>query len=277
MEKLLLEPREIAKTCIEAGMKKSNLESGKMLILGILAGMFVGLGAHGSIVAMQSLGENVDVGLAKFLGASIFPAGIILVILAGAELFTGNCLISISVMAERAALGKMLKNWTVVYFGNFAGSILLVWLMLGSGLYASEAVSAKAIGIAEGKAALTFGEAVIRGVLCNMLVVLAVWMQAGAKTAAGKIAALWFPVMLFVLSGFEHSIANMYFLPLAKLLGLDISWASIWMGNLLPVTIGNIIGGAVVVPLSYWLAYGKEKRGGDFDAERAGKQAIEIC
>lgn len=258
MEKKFLTPPEIAEAWISIGIKKSNLKITNMLLLAVFAGMFIGFGAHADIIVIQTLGKNVDVGLAKFLGAAVFPVGIMLVILAGAELFTGNNLITLAVMDKKLATSKMMKNWIVVYIGNFIGSILLAFLLYKSGLYTQEAVTVKAIGIAEGKCALTLSQAIIRGILCNILVVLACWIQVAATNVIGKIFALWFPIMLFVLSGFEHSVANMFFIPLGKFLGANITWTQIWLNNLIPVTIGNIIGGAVVVPFVYWYVYVKK-------------------
>lgn len=255
MDKSYLTPPEIAKTWINLGVKKTNIETTKVLLLGILAGIFIGFGAHADIVVIQTLGKNIDIGFAKFLGAAVFPVGIMLVVMAGAELFTGNNLISLAVMDKTTTTSKMIKNWIIVYIGNFLGSILLVLLLVKSGLYSSEAVSMKAIAIAESKCSLTVSQAIIRGVLCNILVVLACWMQAGSKNIIGKIFALWFPVMLFVLSGFEHSIANMFFIPLGKFLGSNITWSQIWFNNLIPVTIGNVIGGSVIIPVFYWYIY----------------------
>ena len=269
MEKLFLTPGEITQAWIGIGKKKANLEIGKMLVLGIIAGMFIGLGAHADIVIVQTIGKNVDVGLAKFLGGAVFPVGIMLVVIAGAELFTGNCLISLAVMDKKTTLGKMLRNWSVVYAGNLIGSVFLAYMLYKSGLYAPEAMSEKALAIASGKLSLTFAQAVIRGIFCNVLVVLAVWMQAGAKDISGKILAMWFPVMLFVLSGFEHSVANMYFIPLGKFLGANITWPQIWMVNLIPVTIGNIIGGAILIPGVYWYTYAYQKH--EIEQKRFGK------
>jgi formate/nitrite transporter len=272
MEKLFLTPDQITKAWIGIGKKKADLEIGKMLLLGILAGTFIGLGAHADIVIVQTMGKNVDLGLAKFMGAAVFPVGIMLVVIAGAELFTGNCLISLAVMDKKTSLGKMLKNWSLVYAGNLIGSVLLALLLVKSGLYAPEAMSEKALAIASGKLSLTFSQAVIRGIFCNVLVVLAVWMQAGAKDISGKILAMWFPVMLFVLSGFEHSVANMYFIPLGKFLGANITWPQIWMVNLIPVTIGNIIGGAILIPGVYWYTYAYQKR--EIEPNRCGKRVF---
>ncbi len=269
MGKLFLTPGEITKAWIEIGKKKADLEIAKMLLLGILAGIFIGLGAHADIVIVQTLGKNVDLGLATFMGAAVFPVGIMLVVIAGAELFTGNCLISLAVMDKRTSLVKMLKNWSLVYTGNFIGSVILAYMLSKSGLYAPEAMSEKALAVASGKLSLTFTQAVIRGIFCNVLVVLAVWMQTGAKDISGKILAMWFPVMLFVLSGFEHSVANMYFIPLGKFLGAHITWPQIWMANLIPVTIGNIIGGAGIIPIAYWYSYAYQKR--EMEPKRFGK------
>lgn len=253
--KLIDSPAIIAKLTVNSGIKKANLSILKMLLLGILAGMFIGFGAHADIIVIQTLGKSVDVGFAKFLGAAVFPVGIMLVVMAGAELFTGNNLMTLAVMEKEITIGQMLKNWFFVYVGNFIGSVLLALLLSKSGLYGTEATASKAISISEAKISLTFSNAIIRAIFCNVLVVLAVWMQAGAKDMIGKIFALWFPVMLFVLSGYEHSIANMFFIPLGKFLGAEMSWADIWINNLIPVTIGNIIGGSIFIPIIYNIVY----------------------
>jgi formate/nitrite transporter len=221
--------------------------------------MFIGLGAHADIIVVQTLGKTVDVSLAKFVGASVFPVGIMLVVIAGAELFTGNCLISLSVINRDEKLMKLIKTLALVFFGNFIGAIVLAYMLSVSGLYGSDA-TAKAISIANAKVDLSFTEAVIRVIFCNVLVVLAVWMQAGAKDISGKLLSSWFPVMLFVLSGFEHSIANLFFIPHGIFLGADISWSQMWISNIIPVTIGNIIGGAVLMPVVYWYVYIRESR-----------------
>lgn len=259
MEKKILSPSEIVEVWVATGEKKANLTVGKMIILGIFAGMFIGFGAHADIVVIQTLGGKVDIGLAKLFGASVFPVGIMLVIMAGAELFTGNNLMTLSVLENRITFKQMFKNWIFVYIGNFIGSILLAVLLSSSGLYASQAMADKAIAIANAKINLTFAQALIRAFLCNILVVLACWMQAGSKDMIGKIFSLWFPIMLFVLAGFEHSIANMFFVPLGKFIGADISWGQIWLCNLIPVTLGNIVGGSLFVPFAYHYIYLQKK------------------
>ncbi len=254
MEKRLLTPAEVAQATVNGGVKKANLTSIKMILLGIFAGMFIGFGAHADITVIQTLGKTVDVGLAKFMGAAVFPVGLMLVVMCGAELFTGNNLMSLAVMSKKITISQMLKNWILVYIGNFIGSILLVMVLSKTGLY-GEAMAAKAMAIAFAKVGLSFGSAFLRGILCNIMVVLAVWLATAGKDVVSKIFACWFPIMLFVLSGFEHSIANMFFIPMGKFVGANISWGQIWINNLLPVTLGNIVGGAIIVPVVYYLCY----------------------
>ena len=177
-----------------------------------------------------------------------------MVILCGAELFTGNNLMTLALMDKKITIKGMLTNWVVVYIGNLIGSILLTFVLAKSGLYA-DAVLDKAVAVAQAKAGMPFSTALIRGILCNMLVVLACWMQAGSKDMIGKIFAIWFPIMLFVFAGFEHSVANMTYIPLGIFLGADVSWGQMFINNLLPVTLGNIIGGAIIVPCAYYYAY----------------------
>lgn len=259
MDKIILSPDEIYHSWTGTGEKKGNLGVMKMLLLGILAGMFIGFGAHADIVVMQTLGKTVDIGLAKFLGAAVFPVGLMLVIMAGAELFTGNNLMTFALMNKKITIKQLLKNWIVVYIGNFIGSILLAFLLAKSGLYSGEAISSQAMAIATGKVGLNFTQAIIRATFCNILVVLACWLQAGSKDMVGKIFAIWFPIMLFVLSGFEHSVANMFFIPLGKFLGAELSWVNMWINNIIPVTIGNIVGGAFFIPFIYHYVYGTEE------------------
>ncbi|RHO61344.1 formate/nitrite transporter family protein [Eubacterium sp. AM05-23] len=250
-----LSPAEIGEVWVGNGVKKASLSIGKMLVLGIFAGIFIGFGAHGFLLATGigkgALGEAM---IAKFIGASVFPAGLMMVILCGAELFTGNNLMTLALMDKKITVKGMLTNWVVVYIGNLIGSILLAFVLAKSGLYA-DAVLDKAMAVAQAKVGMPFSAALIRGILCNMLVVLACWMQAGSKDMIGKIFAIWFPIMLFVFAGFEHSVANMTYIPLGIFLGADVSWGQMFIDNLLPVTLGNIIGGAIIVPCVYNYAY----------------------
>lgn len=255
MEKRFLTPKEIAQATIEAGVGKTKLSVAKMIILGIFAGVFIGFGGQGAITIGQTY-ANIDLGMSKFVFAAAFPVGLMLVVICGAELFTGNNLMVLGCINCNYKIKDFLRNWVFVYIANFVGSVILALLVANSGLMTGAAAE-KAIGIANAKVAIPFGAAVIRGILCNILVVLAVWMATGAKDIIGKIFSCWFPIMLFVLCGYEHSVANMYFAPLGMFLGAPITWGQIWLNNLIPVTIGNIIGGALVVPFAYFHAYVK--------------------
>lgn len=253
MEKRMLTPKEIAGATINAGVGKSKLSALQMIVLGIFAGAFIAFGAQGAITIGQTLGK-IDVGLGKFAFAAAFPVGLMLVVICGAELFTGNNLMFLGVLAGKYGMGKMLRNWIFVYIGNFIGSIAIAAMVVSAGLM-NGAAGQKAVAIATAKVGIPAGELILRAMLCNILVVLAVWLATGAKDVTGKIFACWFPIMLFVLSGYEHSIANMFFIPVGKFIGAEITWGQIWMNNVIPVTIGNILGGAVIVPVFYYLAY----------------------
>ncbi len=252
-----LSPAEIAEVWVQNGIKKAKLPIGKMLILGVFAGIFIGLGAHGFLTATAPGGSAAEAMLQKFIGASVFPAGLMMVIICGAELFTGNNLLTLALGRKEITVSEMLTNWIFVYIGNFIGSVLLALFLAKSGLFAG-ALAEKAIAVAQSKSQMPFMEAIIRGMLCNIVVVLACWFQAGSKDIAGKILAIWFPIMLFVFAGFEHSVANMTYIPLGMFLGAEVSVSQFLMGNLIPVTIGNMIGGAVIVPVAYYYAYLKK-------------------
>ena len=256
-------PAEIARMYLNVGAAKTRLTILKMLILSIFAGMFIALGALGSSIA--SFGVQ-PAALSRLLSAAVFPIGLMMVVVAGAELFTGNCLIVIPVLARRASVLGLLYNWLVVYIGNFIGSMLVaaaaVYGHTLSSLYGG-ALAESAIATATAKVTLSFGDAFIRGVLCNVMVCIAVWVSFAAKDIVGKVSALYLPVLLFVLCGFEHCVANMYFIPVGLLAagsyGLpvpsDLTWLSFVVRNLIPVTLGNIVGGSVFVGCGYWLAY----------------------
>ncbi|MBP3895089.1 MAG: formate/nitrite transporter family protein [Mogibacterium sp.] len=249
-------PAEIAGIWIENGIKKAGLSIGKMLVLGIMAGAFIGFGSFVFVLATAAGGDAFQTMMAKLTGAALFPVGLMMVILCGAELFTGNNLMTLALMDRKISAADMLKNWGVVYIGNFIGSLLIAFLFAKSGLL-TDAAAERAVAIAGAKTSIPFMSALIRGILCNMLVVLACWMQAGSKELVGKIFAIWFPIMLFVFAGFEHSIANMTYIPMGIFLGADVSWGAMLTANLIPVTIGNLIGGAAVVPFAYYYAYRK--------------------
>ncbi|MEA4847039.1 MAG: formate/nitrite transporter family protein [Clostridiaceae bacterium] len=260
MEKRMLAPKEIAMATCEAGAAKAKLSVAQMIVLGIFAGAFIGFGAQGAITIGQTLAK-VDAGLQKFAFAAVFPVGLMLVVICGAELFTGNNLMTLGCLNCHYRWSDIFRNWLVVYFANFAGSVLLAFLVANSGLMASGTpIAESAIGIATKKVAIGFIPAIVRGILCNILVVLAVWMVTGAKDIISKIFSCWFPIMLFVLCGYEHSVANMYFIPLGMFLGAPVTWGQFWINNLIPVTIGNLIGGAIIVPFFYHVAYMKTSK-----------------
>lgn len=255
MEKRFLPPNEIAQAICDASAARVKLAVSQLLVLGIFAGAFIGFGSQAAITIGQSLG-SIDLGLQRFAFGAAFPIGLMLVVVCGAELFTGNNLMTLGFMNSRFKWFDIIKNWIIVFSANFAGAVLMALVVANTGLMApGTPVSDYALGIAEKKLAIDFGPAILRGILCNILVVLAVWMATGARDIIGKLFACWFPIMTFVMCGYEHSIANMYFIPLGKFLGAPVTWRQIWMNNLIPVTIGNIIGGALIVPLVYHVAY----------------------
>jgi formate/nitrite transporter len=279
MEQAFLPPDAILGATIESGKRKVKLPAWKMLLLGFLAGAYIALAAAGSSMAAFNLLSSPDLyGLGRCLAGAVFGVGLMLVVLCGGELFTGNNLILAGVLDKQIKLGEMLKSWLFVYMGNFIGSTFVAWLVVESGLLGSggDALGGMTVKIAAGKAGLDFSKALILGLLCNWLVCLAVWMAAGAKSMGGKLAAVFFPVWLFVTSGYEHSVANMFYIPAgifakgvpayeqaAALLGAtqsqmaSLGIRSMLLNNLLPVTLGNIIGGACLAACAYWAAYHK--------------------
>ena len=248
----MLTPAQIAEKTIEVGRQKANLKWWKMILLGIFAGMFIALAATGATFG------NIYGG--KLAGACIFTAGLAMVVVAGSELFTGNNLMLMALFNGKIGLAKLFKNWCLVFFGNFLGAFFVAALVTLSGVFnqASETVIATAVA----KTSLPFFEAILRGVLCNILVCIAVWMAFSTNTTQGKIATVFLPVMLFVLCGFEHSVANMFYIPAGMFQGAFTGAAAptileFLLKNLLPVTVGNIIGGAIIVGGGYYLAYCK--------------------
>lgn len=256
-------PQEIAAAYLGIAEKKAAMPAHRLFILGIFAGAFIAFAAAGAGTA-SCLIENA--GVAKLVGALIFPAGLAMVMLAGGELFTGNCLMISAVLQRKISLFAMLRNWALVYAGNFAGALLIAWLVsAGHQLSLFDgALAQSAVLTATAKLKLGFWDAFIRGILCNMLVCVAVWMGLAAKEAGGVILGLYLPVMLFVLCGFEHSVANMYYVPVGLLAlqggagaageAVSLGWPAFLLRNLLPVTLGNIAGG-MLVGAGYWRCY----------------------
>lgn len=275
-------PVEIAKNFVEIGIHKAKLSAFKMLAFGVFAGMFIGFAGIASTTASATI-ENPSV--ARLLGAMVFPAGMAMVLVAGSELFTGNNLMIIALLERKIRLSEMLKNWVMVFLGNFAGAAFVAVLVVYAhtpdlfGGVLAEKVAAAAVSRVE----QTFAEAFFRGVLCNILVCIAVWAAFAAKKVPGKLLMSFWPVMLFVLCGFEHSVADMYFgvagILAAREYGITaqgLNWGSFLLCNLLPVTIGNIAGGAGIVGVGYWLIFLKHTPGYALSAEEE-QQEIDIA
>lgn len=282
-------PAAVAEKAEAAGVTKGMRNVLSTALLGILAGVFIGLGAV--FCTLVTTGIDTGFGLTKLLGGLVFCLGLILVVVAGAELFTGNSLLTMSFISGRTSLARLAKNWGIVYFANLAGALALVGLMFYTNQWAFSGygVGANALLTANAKVNLGFGEALVRGILCNFLVCLAVWLCFSARTVAGKILAIIFPITAFVACGFEHSIANMYFIPMGILMtgqpavlgaaGItseavaNLTWAG-FVGNLVPVTIGNVIGGGIFVGAVYWLAYLRQERAAELVNNRPWLGAI---
>ncbi len=265
-------PAEIARKAEQLGVKKASMDAVTMFWLAILAGAFIALGALFYTTVGAGAGA-LPWGVARLLGGMAFCLGLILVIVAGAELFTGNNLIVMAVMARRVPPALLLRNWAIVYAGNFVGAIGTALLVYWSGQYTfgGGAVGLAALATAAHKAGLAFLPAFFLGVLCNALVCLAVWLTMGAHTTTDKVLAILFPITAFVAAGFEHSVANMYFLPFALLVKGDavylasvgksaadfagLTWQAFFVNNLIPVTLGNIVGGSGLVGLVYGFIY----------------------
>jgi formate transporter len=267
-------PPEMAVQAEQIGVAKANMPPVKTMVLSILAGAFIAFGAifYTSVTA----GSNLPYGITRMIGGVAFSLGLVLVVVGGAELFTGNNLIIMAWANKKISTVQVLKNWLWVYTGNMAGAIFMVILMIFSRqyLFGSGAVGTNILNIAKAKCELGFVQAVSLGILCNILVCLAVWLCYSARSASVKILCIVFPITAFVAAGFEHSVANMYFVPMGIFLlkygdpaflqsaqdYSSISWHNFFVHNLLPVTIGNIIGGAGLVGLVYWFVFLRQRK-----------------
>ena len=259
---------------------KANFRKSKTFVLAIAAGALIAFGAQVSLNVMTGT-EAVSWGFAKLIGAMVFSTGLMMVVLTGAELFTGNVMMTFSVIEKKTSLAKLLRNWTIVYTGNFVGSVLLATIIYFTGCShnSHEALGVLGLTTAYTKVNLTFVEAFTRGILCNWLVCLAIWMASSSRHVIGKIFAIFFPITTFVASGYEHSIANMYFISnglflkatpaIAAASGFTpeqlatLNIKSFLLGNLLPVTLGNMVGAFVFVVLLFWTAYLRDDHGKD--------------
>ena len=268
-------PSEMAAKAERIGVKKARLNPVSVFVLAVLAGAFIALGAVFSTTVVAGAGSVLPFGVTRLLAGVVFSLGLILVVIGGAELFTGNNLIVMAWAHRTVTTRLLLKNWVIVYAGNFVGALITVLIVFLSGQYqfGGGTVGAAALSTANAKMGYDFLQAMALGIMCNALVCLAVWLTYSARTVSDKILAIVPPITAFVAAGFEHSIANMYFVPMGLLIRAgapqsfwtaigktaadygNLTWDRFLINNLLPVTIGNIIGGALMVGAVYWFVY----------------------
>ncbi len=274
MEKIKLTPSQVIEQNIEASLTKNRMSVLKVIILGIMAGAFIALGAQAANVAMHNISNT---GIARTVAGVIFPVGLMMIVFVGGELFTGDCMLSMAVFDKKLSCLNMIKILFLVYISNFLGAALIAFLVSQSGQldYSSGALGAFTIKVALGKVNIDFLTALVSGILCNILVCAAVLMAASATDIAGKVLAIFFPIFAFVVSGFEHCVANMYYIPAGIFAALNpdyvqkaselysiteqsianLNWITFAVNNLLPVTIGNIIGGSICVGALCYTVY----------------------
>ena len=281
IERNFLTPNEVAGELVTVAENKANLSLLQKIVLGIIAGAYIAFAAVASnTAAFQLMNNPGTLGLSKLLSAFVFYGGLILVVVCGSELFTGNNLMLMGVYEKKISVKQLLISWGIVYVANFVGSILIAFMVAKSGQlgFAGSMLGGATIKIACAKVSLSTSNAILLGLMCNWLVCLAVWGSTAARDIGSKIMAIFFPIMMFVTAGFEHSIANMYYISAglfakensqyvdaALQLGVkqsdiaNLDWSSFFLGNLLPVTLGNIIGGTIFVGTAYWLAFMRKK------------------
>ena len=266
----MLKPNELCDEAIHTGIKKANYTLLQVVLLGTLAGAFIALGAFAAALSSHGV---ADVGVSKLIAGAVFPVGLMLVLICGADLFTGNCLMVVALVEKKITLKGMLRNWVLVWLTNFVGAFIIAFLIYNAGLLStnSDKLGGYAVKVAANKSNLTFVKSLCSGILCNIVVSISVWGAYAAKDIVGKIAIIWFPVMAFIIGGYEHCVANMYYFSIGmmakvnpsfienshltpeKVAGLNLN--NIIFNNMIPVTIGNIIGGSVCVGLAYWAIY----------------------
>lgn len=259
----LYSPTEIIKVASKIAIEKADYSTKKILTLSFLAGAYIAFGGLLSVIiagGMPGIAKE-NPGIVKFVFGAAFPVGLMMVVMAGAELFTGNnAYFMPNVLSRKQNWAAPLRNWGLVYIGNFVGSVFIAYFLTHlTGIVSDAPWSDMVHSIAEAKTSSPFYKTFLKGIGANWLVCLALWMGMSAQHTSGKILGLWWPVMAFVSMGFEHSIANMFFIPLAIFEGADISWSAFVIKNLVPATLGNIVGGAFFVGTFYWYAYVKEK------------------
>ena len=275
-------PPAMAARAEEIGMAKARLDAATTFVLAVLAGAFIALGAVFSTTVAAGAAGVLPYGVARLLSGAAFCLGLILVVVGGAELFTGNTLIVMAWASRKVSLAGVLRNWAIVFAGNLTGALAtaLVVYVSGHHTFGGGAVGAAALAAARGKVGFGFAQAVALGMLCNALVCLAVWLSLSARSTTDRILSVLFPISAFVAAGFEHSVANMYFIPMGLLIkdlaepGFwtaigqtaaqygSMTWGTFVSRNLVPVTIGNIVGGAGMVGAVYWFVYLRPRRPG---------------
>ena len=282
-----LPPREMAEKAETVGAVKAGLGAADTFMLGVLAGAFIAMGAIFATTVTAG-GAALPYGVSRLLGGLAFSLGLILVVVAGAELFTGNNLIVMAWASRKVTTVRLLRNWAIVYAGNFAGAIATAGILYVGKQYTfgKGAVGEQALSIATAKTGLGFAQAIALAAFCNALVCLAVWLTYGARSVTDKILAIVPPIAAFVAAGFEHSVANMFFIPMGLFVKSDgafaaqhpvagsdhLTWGHFVFSNLVPVTIGNIVGGALMVGAVYWFVYLRGKEAGHVDA--SGNQRV---
>ncbi|MGL6066758.1 MAG: formate/nitrite transporter family protein [Cetobacterium sp.] len=249
--KVYLTNKETTEQVLLLGENKGHYTFTKTVLLGIMGGIYIALSALGNLIANFTIGG----GAGKFVGAAVFPTGLMLVVLVGGSLFTGDCLGLLAFTKGKVEKTTYVRNLGAVWLGNLLGSVFIAYATYLAGNYSSPEFSKYVVGVAQHKVHLTFVEAVSSGFLCNILVAIAVWFALAAKDLAGKILAIWFPIMLFILLGFQHVVANMFYVSMGKIL-LTSAYSPSEMGmHFLAVTIGNFISGALFLPLIYKKLY----------------------
>ncbi len=277
-----LPPREMARKAEQVGVAKAGLGAADTFALAVLAGAFIAMGAIFATTVTAG-GASLPFGVSRLLGGLAFALGLILVVVAGAELFTGNNLIVMAWASGRVSTARLLRNWAIVYAGNFAGAIATAGLLFLGKQYTfgKGAVGEQTLSIATSKTGLGFLQAIVLGAFCNALVCLAIWLTYSARTLADKVLAIVPPITAFVAAGFEHSVANMFFIPMGLFVRSDssfaaqhavpgvahLTWGHFFVSNLVPVTIGNVAGGALMVGAIYWFVYSRHKEEGDVDTD----------
>lgn len=262
----MLSPSQIAEKYVSVGKAKAELPVSKMFVLAIFAGIFISIAGASATIASCTV-DNASI--SRLINSLIFPAGLAMVVLAGSELFTGNCLILIPVIKKEVKALSFIKCLAVVYIGNLVGSLLFT-LMFVYGhtpdLF-NEGLAKSLVSTAAMKTSLSFQDSFLRAILCNFLVCIAVWITAGAQNTADKVIGLYPPIFVFVLAGYEHCVANMFYIPAGILCSSEygiaaegLNWGTFFVNNLVPVTVGNFIGGAIFVGMGYWFAYLHNKK-----------------